>query len=237
MATLIHKAILGLSLLVAANVTLAAPITLTGDHFSVSYDSDLTALYGAGALSGSLDTVYFQPNTFSALSGGSPANTQVLLQLSFTIDPGYTFAGLSFTERGDYLILGGGAVDVAAEILLVNADTAASATLSLAPGTPLEQTDDLLAWQLSGSLAALGLGMPQTLQLTLDNELFANAPAGDLGFIQKTYVGFRVLTAAQPAVVPEPSSVALVFAGILAALLVGRRRLGVPVRTHVRQNA
>jgi len=56
--------------------------------------------------------------------------------------------------------------------------------------------------------------------------LFADAPVGSLGFIQKTYVGFRVLT--EPAAVPEPSALALLLAGMMAALLVGRRRVRAP---------
>jgi hypothetical protein len=83
-------------------------------------------------------------------------------------------------------------------------------------------------WELTGSLSTLGLGAPQTLLITLDNTLFASAPTGGLGFIQKTYAGFRVVT--QPAAVPEPSSWALLLAGMMAALLVGRRRVGAPTR-------
>lgn len=225
---------MGLGLLAVAHTSSAALITLDADRFSVSYDSDQVGLYGAGALSGSLDTLFFQPGDFSALSGDSPASTLASLQLTFTIDPGYAFTGLSFTERGDYLILGGGAVDVTADIAVVNPDGGASAVLSLAPGSPLDQIDDFIAWQVSGGLVPLGLGVPQTFQVTLDNTLFASAPEGGLSFIQKTYVGFRVFT--QPAAVPEPSSVALVLAGVLAALLAGRRRVGMAAGTRSGQN-
>jgi hypothetical protein len=78
---------------------------------------------------------------------------------------------------------------------------------------------------LTGSLSAQGLGLPQTLLVTLDNSLLADATSGSLAFIQKTYAGFNVATVAAPAaVVPEPSSWALLFAGTLAALLAGVRR-------------
>lgn len=218
---------LALGLLALANVVVAAPITLTGDHFTVSYESTQTGPYNQGLLSGSQDTVYFQPTTFSALSGGSPASTQGLLQLTFTIDAGYTLAGLTFAERGDYFLFGGGSVNVAASVLAVNPANSASALLSLAPGSPLSQIGGSTPWALTGSIFPVGLDSPQTLVVNLDNTLTANAAQGSLGFIQKTYAGFQVLT--RPAAVPEPSSGLLLLAGLLAALLAGGRRR-MPVR-------
>lgn len=220
---LLRKTILGLGLLALTNAALAAPITLNGAHFTATYDDALTGVYKQGFISGSLDTVYFQPNTFSALSGGGQTSTQAALQLSFTIDPGYSFAGLSFTERGDYFLFGGGAADVAASVQAVNPASSASTLLSLSPGSPLSQTGGSTAWQLAGTIAPAGLGSPQTFVVTLDNTLFASASAGSLGFIQKTYTGFQVLT--QPvAAVPEPASGLLLLAGASAAALVGWRR-------------
>jgi len=220
------KAFLALGLLSVANLAQAAIIELNADHFSVSYDDAQAGPYKQGLLSGSLDTVYFQPNTFSALSGGSQASTQASLQLTFTLDPGYTFAGFTFTERGDYFLFGQGAVNAVAGVQAVNADTLASVLLNLAAGTALDQTGASAPWELSGNLTLPGLGAPHTLLVTLDNTLFADAPVGSLGFIQKTYVGFRVLT--EPAAVPEPSALALLLAGMMAALLVGRRRVRAP---------
>lgn len=217
-----RKAFLILGLLSIANAAEASLIELDGDGFIVKYESSLTGPYNQGLLSGSLDTVYFQPTTFYALSGGSPASTQGLLQLTFTIDAGYTFAGLTFAERGDYFLFGGGAVNVAASVQAVNAANSASALLSLAPGSPLSQTGGSTAWALTGSISPVGLGSPQTLVVYLDNTLTANAAPGSLGFIQKTYAGFQVLT--RPAPVPEPSSGSLLLAGLLAALLAGGRR-------------
>jgi hypothetical protein len=222
-----RKIWMGLGLLAFAHASSAALITLNANGFSVSYDDAQEAQYGQGFLSGSLDTIYFQPSTFSALSGGSPASTSAPLQLTFTLDPGYAFAGFHFTERGDYFLLGGGAVGVDASLQAVNADTAASVVLGLAPGGPLDLTGGSAPWAATGSIAS-GLGVLQTLQITLDNELLASAPAGDLSFIQKTYVGFQLLTRAEPVSVPEPSSWALLIAGMLAALLAGRRQLRIP---------
>lgn len=218
---------LGLGLLVVAHASSAALITLNADRFSVTYDDAQTGLYGQGFLSGSLDTLYFQPSAFSALSGGGPASTLASLQLSFTINPGYTFAGLNFAESGHYFLFGSGTVGVDGSLQAVNADTAASVILSLAPGVPPDVPGNSISWEATGSFGS-GLGVPQTLLITLDNELLANAPAGELSFIQKTYVGFQVVAVAEPASVPEPSSWVLLLVGMLAALLAGSRRVRKP---------
>lgn len=214
---------MGLGLLAFAHASSAALITLNGNGFSASYDDAQEAQYGQGFLSGSLDTIYFQPSAFSALSSGSPASASAPLQLTFTIDPGYAFVGLNFTERGDYFLLGGGTVGVDASLQAVNTDTAVSVVLGLAPSAPLDLAGASTPWMVLGGIAS-GLGVLQNLQLTLDNELLASAPAGDLSFIQKTYVGFQVVTRAEPVSVPEPSNWALLVAGVLAALMAGRRR-------------
>ena len=218
-----RKTFLILGLLYFAHGAQATPIVVDADHFSITYDNAQVGPYKSGFLSGSLDTVYFQPNTFTALSGGSQVSTHAPLQLTLTIDSGYTFAGLSFTERGDYFRLGEGAVNVVSSVQLINPATSASAILNLAPGSPLDQMMRSTPWELTGSFSPLGLGTPQILQITLDNTLFANARTGGLGFIQKTYAGFTVFT--EPAaVIPEPSSWTLLLAGMMAALLVGHRR-------------
>lgn len=218
----LRKAFLILGLLSFASVAEASLIELDGDHFTAKYESTDTGLYKQGFLSGSLDTVYFQPNTFAAFSGGSRVSTRALLELTFTIDPGYSFAGLFFSERGDYFLFGAGAVDVAARVRAVNEDGSASTLLDLFPDSPHSQTGGSTAWELFGNIPSAGLGSPRTFVVSLDNTLSASASPGSLGFIQKTYAGFRVLT--QPAAVPEPASGLLLLAGASAALLVGNRR-------------
>lgn len=216
------KSLLALGLL-STSLAAQATMILDGDGFTVAYDETLVGPYGQAAVSG--DTVYFLPTTFTATSGvpGGTATTQAIIQLSFTADPGYAFTGLSFVERGDYLLYTGGGVDVDAGVLAVDADTAASASLLLSPDAPL----DLIGfpthnWELAGDLSLLGLDAPSALLVTLDNTLFASTPNGGLGFIEKKFVGFRLVT--QQQAVPEPASLTLLLAGALAALLAGSRR-------------
>jgi hypothetical protein len=210
---------LGLAALTVQPVQ-AAPIVLDGDHFTVTYDTNQLGPYAPGLVSGSQDTVYFQSATFKATAPSGQGASSVLLQLTLNIDPGYAFAGLSFTERGNYYLSGNGAVNVETDITLSNAATLDSVVLGLAAGSQFDALQSLTPWELGGTLGAAGLGAPQTLLITLDTTLFASASAG-IAFVQNTYAGLQILT--KPAAVPEPASLALMVAGMLAALLVGRR--------------
>lgn len=223
---------LGLSLFAVANASLAAPITLDGAHFTVSYDPIQADVYGAGTVSGSGDTVFFTPTQFKTSSGSGPASVSSALTLTFTIESGYAFTGLSYSESGDYFLLGGAAVNVAASVNAVNAATLAASSLALSPGVALDAVTSFANfrttdWVLSGDLSLLGLGGPSILQVTLDNTLFASTPEAGYGFIEKKFVGLSIATepALPPVSVPEPASWALLLAGMMAALLVGRRRV------------
>lgn len=212
---------LSLSLLAVANVALAAPITLQGDHFTVTYDSAQAGLYKDGLLSGSLDTVYFLPTAFVAVTGGAPATVQAALQFTLDIDPGYIFDGLAFSENGNYFLSKGGQVGATADLQVVNLDTLASDGLLLTSGA-LGQTGGGTTWELSGLLGPQGFGAAQSLQVTLDDTL-TSQPVQGIGLIRKSYVGFHIQTR-EAQTVPEPSGLALMLAGMLAALLIGRRR-------------
>lgn len=215
--------LLALGLLSCASLVQAAPITLTSDvgHFSVTYaaSTDPADPFKLAFLSGSQDTVYFQSSSFKAMSPGGQSEPGVQLLLTLEIKPGYVFSGLSFTERGNYYLSGGGAVGVETDITLTDLATMDSVALNLASDS-LNVQQGLTLWELGGTLDPVGQGAPQTLEIKLDSTLFSSAPTG-LAFIQNTYVGFQIMT--EPAAVPEPSSLALVLAGILAATLAGRR--------------
>lgn len=218
----IRKTLIGLGLMLASGFAQAGIITLTGDHFTASYDEALVdPLYKTALLSGSQDTVYFLPTRFAAVTGGGSTSTTAALQFTLTIDPGYSFAGLEFAESGDYFLSNGGLVGAAASLQATNLDTLASTLLDLA-SPAFGVVGGSTPWTLSGLLGSGGLGAPLTLTVDFENTLHSE-PSGGIGFIQKTYVGFRVLT--EPSAVPEPSGLALLLGGGLAAWAVRRRRL------------
>ncbi len=230
----LRKVLSSLGLLAIAGVVQAAPIILNGDHFTVSYDDNQVGLYKSGLMSGSMDTVYFQPTSFSAFSAGAPASKTSSLQLSFNIAPGYVFTDLTFMGRGSYFLSGGGSVNVNSSVQATNQDTGDFVLLDLAPGSPLAQTGSHF-WEISGPLSLLGLGAPQSVKITLDTELFST-PVNGLGFIRNTYAGFRITTAAAPAAVPEPAGWALILIGLMAATFVGMGRKRSPGMRFINSN-
>lgn len=215
-----RKAFLAFGLLSVVNVAGATPIVLDGDHFSVTYDDAQVGVYRQGQLSGSLDTVYFLPTTFAAASGGAPVTRQAGLQFTLSIDPGYVFDGLAFAQNGNYFLSNAGLVDASASLQAVNLDSLVLTTLNLGSAGTLSQAGTTATWGLAGLLGPQGLDTAQLLQVSLDSTL-TSGPVQGLGFIQSTYVGFRVQTRAQA--VPEPSALALVLVGALAAVTAGRR--------------
>ena len=218
--SLFPKALLALGLLSCVSLVQATPIRSEVGHFSVTYaaPTDPADPFKLAFLSGSQDTVYFQSSSFKAMTPGGQSEPGVQLLLTLEIDPGYVFSGLSFTERGNYYLSGGGEVGVETVITLTDLATNNFVALNLASDS-LNVQRDLTFWYLDGTLGPVGQGASQTLEIKLDSTLSSSAPTG-LAFIQNTYVGFQIMTVAA---VPEPSSLALVLAGILAATLAGRR--------------
>jgi hypothetical protein len=217
----VKSILLGLGLLASAGLAQAAPITLFGDRFSVTYDDTQTGLLGAGLLSGSLDTLYFQPTAFSVFSAGGAASVSTALQFTVAVDAGYILDGLGIRQWGNYFLSGGGSTGASANLQLVDAGTLAAAALALAPAGSLNAAGGTLGWEMAGFLAAPA-GAGQVFQVNFDSTLVGN-PANGIGFIQDNYAGFRIAT--RPAAVPEPSGLALLLAGSLAAFAIGARRV------------
>jgi len=216
-----RKIWMGLGLLAFAHASSAAPITLYGNGFSVSYDTAQTGLFGTGALSGSLDTLYFQPTSFAAVSNGPEVSTSSSLEFTLTLDAGYRLNGIVLTERGNYTLNNGGLVDVSAILGVTDNDTLGATILNLAPAQPLNQVGRTsITWAMSGLLAAPA-STAQVFTVRLDDTLIAD-PTSGIGFIRKNYAGFGIVAA--PVAVPEPSALALLLAGAGAALWAGRRR-------------
>lgn len=216
----LQNVLLALGLFSAAGLAHATPIVLDGDHFSIAYDDAQAGVYRQGQLSGSLDTSYFLPTNFAVATVSPFANMQAGLQFTLTIDPGYVFDGLAFAQNGNYFLSNAGQVGASASLQARDLDTSATTTLALDSADALTATGLTTGWALQGLLDANGLDGARTLQISLDSTL-TSEPVQGLGFIQSTYVGFRVQTRAHA--VPEPSGLALMLVGGLAAVAGGRR--------------
>lgn len=214
--------VLALVGVMSASVCSAAMITLNGTHFSVSYDDSLLGLYGNPSLLGG-DTIVFTPTNFKTSSTGAQTTQSANLSMSFTAHSGYILTDMSLQEGGDYYRIGGGLVNVGASLAVTNLSNNSAITLALTPSAPLNAVTSLSSfrtsnWDMVGNLSLLGLGGVSNLGVGLNNTLTASATGG-IGFVEKKFVGLRV--AAQrgvpPAAVPEPGSLALLAAGLLAA--------------------
>lgn len=218
----LRNVFLTLGLLSVSALAQASPIVLDGDHFSITYDDAQVGVYRQGQLSGSLDTVYFLPTNFALATASPSANMQAGLQFTLTIAPGYVFDGLAFAQNGNYFLSNAGQVAASASLEARDLDTGAAATLAIDSADALTAVGLTTGWDFGGVLGGSALDGARTLQISLDNTL-TGEPVRGIGFIQSTYVGFRVQTRAHA--VPEPSGLALMLVGGLAAIAAaGRRR-------------
>lgn len=203
----------------------AAPITLHGSHFSVTYDDSLLGLFGSPNLLGG-DTLAFTPTNFKASSTGALVTQSASLPLTIVANTGYALTGLSLYETGDYFRIGGAVVNMNASLTATNLLTSLSTSVGLTPTTPLTATTSLSSfqttnWEAIGSLSLVGIGSPVEASVELSNTLSASATSG-MGFIEKKFAGLRIVT--RPVPVPEPGSLVLLLAGLLAGLCIQARK-------------
>lgn len=210
---------------------LAAPITLLGEHFAVTYDDASTGPYGVGSLA-LPNTMFFTPTGFDASTGVAGGSDTAFFSLAMrvTLEPGYALTGVVLAERGDYLLLGTGSVSATAELRVSDAVQPANLlALSLDSGNSLNLIGTPTHnWTLGGMLATGSLGGANTFDVVLDNTLRAANTARGLSFIEKKFTGlqFQLARTGTPAEVPEPGSMMLVLAGCLAWMgWAWRRRL------------
>lgn len=222
--------ILAAALILGTSPTLlAAPITLSGDHFSVTYDDASTGFYGVGAVA-LPNTVFFTPTGFDASTGvaGGSDIAAASLALRLTLDAGYALTGVTLTERGDYLLLGSGTVAVDADLSISEVAQPGNAlSLALSPAGSLNLIGSPTHnWMLSGALTTTSLGAASSFDIVLDNTLRAANTARGLSFIEKKFTGlqFQVARTGNPATVPEPGALMLILAGWLAWMGLARKR-------------
>jgi len=221
-------------------------VGITVSYLQVMEDSvtDPTPLFGAPNLSG--DTLDFNPVGFGASStgGGAPDATDGNLAFMIEAKPGNILDEVVLSEAGDYTIFGTGGVatqvTVSAPVFIdiVEVDGVSIDPIALALNMTFAPSDgdyDLfndgvgfgVIW--SGSLS---VDLTQALidagesfidgvtkvNVDLDNILTATSESGSSATIgKKDFKGLSVT------VIPEPSTVALLAAGLAALALRGRR--------------
>jgi hypothetical protein len=205
----------------------AANVTLDGGNFTISYDTAVIGLFGAPELVGS--TLVFSPGGnpgFSAQSENGVKFTNSTFSFMITADPGYALSSFNLFEGGDYLLIGGASRVSVGGQLRVKPVGGAVLTAAIAPSVPLTAQTSFeqfatTNWDASASISpTLALS---SATVSIENLLGARARLTEDGyaFIEKKNVelGF-VLTA-----VPEPTSYAMLLAGLGMMGFVARRRV------------
>ena len=191
----------------------AAEIRLDGAGFDIIYDDFLLGLFGTPSLLG--DTLVFNPTTFSALStDDSWAFTNSTIGLTIVADSGFTLAGASLVERGDYLKFGASStVFVAGQTRAYDFRTPAIETTALIFGAEpavltAHDVPVITNWEATSS-QSFAAGAAE-VHYTIQNLLAANGGgAGSLAFIEKKYLALTVVSA-----VPEVSQYGMLLVGL-----------------------
>lgn len=210
--------------------------------------TDPVPLFGAPTVSG--NTLDFDPKGFAADSQGVAPPDITDGQLNFTIQAldGYGIPALTFSERGDFTLAGIGTANTYASVAaaffvdIVDVDGVAlptpiqlNANMVFTPnasgkfelptdeGSGVIWTGDLnldLNAALVGNAVAFDLGAT-LVKVSMDNTLVAQSEEASRAFIAKKDVkGFSVTSA----LIPEPTSTALILLGSLLLAPALRRR-------------
>ena len=220
---------LGLSCLAAACAN-AAPVTLSGDHFDVLFDSEEAGLFGTPQLSG--NTLFFTPTSFYAEAFAQHCSDLIRETIHLTIRPhqGVSITGVSAVERGDYFTRGERSnVHIDGQIRL----RAINDPLTEWSGFFDRTDNDDDATEHNGvyrgnweSVAQIdeGFSIEDPLILTLENLLFASVRHWNgLAFIEKKFVGIPI-DFEYTAAVPLPAALPLFGSGLLLLWGIRARR-------------
>lgn len=166
------------------------------------------------------NTFVLSPSNFRATSAnGAPAAIGDRLVVEILANPGLEITGISITEFGDYGVFGNGSVSASGNLRLTdmnNLNPVRTTNLSFTPSMPI--TSGSGGWSGDGAID-LTPDFPAwtMLRLELTDDLLALSSPGGVSFIEKKVIGAGIAIT----VIPEPSALALLALGGLAAL---RRR-------------
>lgn len=213
----------------------AVPVTETGSHIKVTYDSALVGLFGAPTLVG--DVLSWFPSGspgFTAQTGGGIVVTNSTFAVKIEALPGWTLTSFSLTEGGDYFYFGPGAdVSVSGQLRvtpLVPASptisqsiTQSAAFISNPVPPPLEPAIVTHDWTATAGAPLIVPGGVTQANASIQNILGALANPNQwpsYAFIEKKNVALAVSVTP----VPEPETYAMMLAGLGAVLFLARRR-------------
>lgn len=207
----------------------AASVTLTGDTVDYTFDDALLGLFGTPTLVG--DTLSFTPVEFQAesLNGAGIDLTNNTVNVQVTAHSGYNFSSIDMTERGDYMLLGGGSsANVAGQVRVFDvANPLSDVTTAITPDAPMDvmSSGGTTNWSASNSTDISGWTDAQTVNVTWQNLLIGETNSGSsMAFVDKKYGGLTAGTIAA-APVPEAETYAMMLAGLgLVGWQVSRRR-------------
>lgn len=200
--------------------------TIYGDNVSFTYDDSLT-LFGTPAVFG--DSLQFGFLNYEAQSfNGSLGRASDTFSVRIDSLAGKSVQSIALTEKGNYELDGSTAkVVVKGSLSATDADNSSlnySDTIkSLAPF--VETADETGTWNANAYLNFLPNA--SSVFVNIFNVLTATTGAGEFAYIDKSFVGLKITTAATqdvPVTVPLPQAVWMFGVGLFGLLSVSKRK-------------
>lgn len=214
-------------LAIAAAQANAATVTLDGEHFTISYETEVLGLFGTPELIDS--TLVFAPGGtpgFSAKTSDGIVFTNATFSFKIAADPGYKITGFNLHEAGDYFLVGSSSeVSLSGQLRVKPVGTSAL-TAPIVTAAPLTTTHTSFRsfpttdWEAAASVSPTT--SLSTAKVSIENMFYSFASSSQRGYafieMKNVELGF-VLTP-----IPEPASYAMLLAGLGMMGFVARRR-------------
>lgn len=210
-----------------ASAAQAAPVSIDGVGFQVSYDDAALGALGAGPTGLLGNVLSLTPAGSPGLSAKStfPSSTAAAASFSFTADPGYAIAGFSLAAGGSYYYFGAASVAASGSLDVDLGGSAASAALvptgAFVSNSPFSFTTKEWSAQTEVAFAPV-----TAAEVDLSMLMQARAASGpNSSYISTASVDLGVMLVPAPLPnnsVPEPSTALLALAA-LGALKLRRR--------------
>lgn len=218
---LVAVALLGFAV---SSVASAASTSLSGNGFSVAYDSDSVGLFGTPTLVGNL--LSFTPDSFKVgTNGGLETFLDAMLGLRVTAAQGYQVDSVSLWEAGTFLVKGADAAFGVVPMLTVTTlDHLGGGTVSGAGEFTGGERVANGGWVAAGPGYTVAGLASKLLQVSLDSTLYASSSASS-SFAKATITSAQLtFNVSQVPAVPEPSAYLMLLAGLGMVGVVARRR-------------